>query len=390
MKTKKHIDVITKYFYPVSAGIETNILETYSELVRIGWSVTVHTTSSTLDKQNSLSTTDNIRGIQVMRYQQGIFHFIPKIDYEHTNLICLHNFNIFPHIIIYIHSIVRRIFRMRNPNIFLTPHGGATPEWSTFPFAIKIIKQLYNRIIGRLLINTQSIKVRAISEWEQQALMREGINPKKIILIENGLDIKATLNHDIHATQNIKKIVKSFNKYFVMIGRIAPIKNYETMISALALVPGTAKLVIIGPVQDKNYLQQLTKLSDKLGISDRIIFLGPLHNSDKYYVIMHALALIHLARWESFCNVVHEAKSINQICVVADNTALTSLIKNRVNGFVTPTYDHIKLSKILLSLDNNSAKTVVHKIHGKLNQESFPTWNITANKMHNYYQKIAL
>ena len=39
----KKIHVITKYFYPVAAGIETNILETYSVLVKKGWDVTVHT-----------------------------------------------------------------------------------------------------------------------------------------------------------------------------------------------------------------------------------------------------------------------------------------------------------------------------------------------------------
>ena len=39
--SQKHIDVITKYFVPVVAGIETNILETYSVLVQKGWKVLI-------------------------------------------------------------------------------------------------------------------------------------------------------------------------------------------------------------------------------------------------------------------------------------------------------------------------------------------------------------
>lgn len=39
------IDIVVKYFYPVAAGIETNVLETYSVLVKMGWDVTVHTSN---------------------------------------------------------------------------------------------------------------------------------------------------------------------------------------------------------------------------------------------------------------------------------------------------------------------------------------------------------
>ena len=39
----KRLHVITRYFYPVAAGIETNILETYSILASRGWDITIHT-----------------------------------------------------------------------------------------------------------------------------------------------------------------------------------------------------------------------------------------------------------------------------------------------------------------------------------------------------------
>ena len=44
--TQPHkIDIVVKYFYPVTAGIETNIMETYRFLVENGWDVTLHTLS---------------------------------------------------------------------------------------------------------------------------------------------------------------------------------------------------------------------------------------------------------------------------------------------------------------------------------------------------------
>lgn len=389
MNTAKHIDVITTYFYPVTAGIETNILETYSELVRLGWSVNVHTSASTLDAKNNLASSDSVRGINIIRYRIGVFGYIPVLNFSSSSLICLHNFNVVPHIYIYLFSWLRRIVGLPTPKIFLTPHGGFTPEWQTFPWIARTIKRLYHRYVGLWLINTQTSLVRAISPWEKRALIRQGVNPRRVVLIKNGLDKAASLDHERLANPETKKKVADLGRYFVAVGRIAPIKNYETMIRAVALLPKGTKLAIVGPVQDAAYLERLEGLARSLHISERIKFLGTLHGSDKYYVVRHAICQIHLARWESFCNVVYEAKSLGQICVVADNTALTSLIKNRHDGFVTGTYDVHQLANILGAIQDNAQASHVRNMRATLKRESFPTWEMSAKKMHFYYRTLA-
>lgn len=389
MKHQGHIDVVSKYFYPVTAGIETNILETYSELVQLGWSITVHTTTDTLNTKNTLSASDSIRGISIARYPSHGMGYIPAIDFSSTRLICLHNFNIFPHLGIYLITCIRRLLRLRTPNIFLTPHGGFTPEWPTFPRTIRILKRLYHAFVGRWLINTQTGMVRAISQWERQALMNQGVYAKKIVLIKNGLDKAAVQNHEKRVRSSIKKTVRSLGKYFVAVGRIAPIKNYETMIRAMAKHQNSTKLAIIGPIQDGTYFTHLMEIARSLKIKGRIKFLGTLHGSDKYYVISKARCQIHLARWESFCNVVHEAKSLGQICVVANNTALTSLIYNNINGFVVDTFDDCQLAGILKKIENPITNAQRQKMRDTLKRESYPTWDVSAKMMHTYYKKLA-
>lgn len=388
MNTIKHIDVISKYFYPVTAGIETNILETYSELVRLGWSVTVHTSAGTLNAANTLGESDTIRGITVLRYRTGVLGYFPRISFSSHSLIALHNFNVMPHLYIYLSVLLRRVMGRNAPNIFLTPHGGFTPEWPTFTPVIRFIKQQYHRYIGLWLTNTQTSLIRAISSWEKQELIRAGVDKHKIVLIKNGLDKHAVLNHEKLASPSIKKKTAALGRYFVAVGRIAPIKNYETMIRAMALLPKDTKLVIIGPTQDTVYRDNLMEIARSLGIADQIRFMGTLHGSDKYYVILHALCQIHLARWESFCNVVYEAKSLGQICVVADNTALTSLIEHSVNGFVTETFNAQKLGDILATIRNNRLAPQLRKMRATLKRESFPLWDVSAKKMHGYYKTL--
>ncbi len=388
MKNRRHIDVITKYFYPVTAGIESNIIETYSVLAKMGWSVTVHTTKSTLNEVNILRSNEMNRGIKIMRYPSHYFGFTPIIDYRKTNLICLHNFDIFPHLFILLRATFHQLTSTKSYGIFLTPHGGFTPEWPTFSLLSRVLKWLYHSTFGLIMINQMTDGVRAISNWEKQALAKVCIKSRKIVLIENGLDPSARLPHSSLVSPKIKHLTHDLKTYIISIGRIAPIKNYETIIKAISLIPSKLKLVIIGPVQNEKYRASLEHLARKLSVSDRVIFLGVIRGSDKYYLVTQALLFIHMAKWESFCNVVYEAMSLGKICVVADNTALSSLIKNNKTGISTPTFDSVKLAHILTSIHKGKSTKIIKIIQTNLHTMHFPSWTETAKAMHYTYLQI--
>ena len=144
MKRKKRkIDVVVKYFFPVIAGIETNVLETYSVLAKKGWEVTIHTSKDIYKKKNVLSSEEVIRGLRVRRYPFSGFGFFPDIDWRNADLVCLHNFDIFPHLRIFIHSLVLKIIKKKKFALVLTPHGGFSLDtvWSIFPWWKRIIKR---------------------------------------------------------------------------------------------------------------------------------------------------------------------------------------------------------------------------------------------------------
>lgn len=384
----KNINVITTFFYPVAAGIETNILETYSELVKNGWNITVHTTKNTLTEQNTLSSYEVVRGIKVYRYHKSLLGFVPHIDYQNTSLISLHNFNIFPHLYIYMNSLIHKITMRKNYGIFVVPHGGYTPEWPIFNPLTIFLKQTYHKTIGRFMLNYLSDGIRVISVWEQNELIKVGINPSKITLIPNGLDKEALQNHEKYAISKIKKLAKHWGKYILSMGRVAVIKNYETSIRALAESSTKFKLVIVGPVQSNVYLQELRQLASDLGVGQRVIFAGVMRGSDKYYLVNHATAFLHMAKWESFCNVVYEAMSQHKLCIVADNTALTSLVDNQRTGLTTSTLDDSKLGNLLSQLESGSLDGVISKIGKNLERKDFPTWEITAIEMEKIFNRI--
>lgn len=383
-----HIDVITKYFYPVTAGIETNILETYAVLAQSGWSITIHTTSSTLDEKNILPGREVIRGIQVIRYPEHLFGFSPILDYVGSDMICLHNFNIFPHLTILVKALYHRLIKSKRYGIFLTPHGGFTPEWTMFTPTSRFVKHLYHQTIGLFLLNHVVDGIRAISKWERDELTKFGVHPANIKLIENGLDPVAKLDHAKLSTPKITKLIHQLGKYIIAIGRISPIKNYETIIRAISKIDQEINLVILGPVQDQSYQNSLIKLAHDLGVGKRLHFLGVIKGSDKYYLIQKSLALVHMAQWESFCNVVYEAMSLGKTCIVADNTALSSLVDHRITGIVTPTYNSDKLAKAIKQFTSNTKTSLRKVILTNLRVKNFPIWNETAMKMDTTYRSI--
>jgi glycosyltransferase involved in cell wall biosynthesis len=386
---KKHIDVIVKYFTPVAAGIETNVLETYSVLAKLGWDITIHTSTDTLTKKDVLNKTDELRGLRIVRYKYSRFGYFPKIDWENTSLVCLHNFNV-SHINVILYSGLLKILGRKKFALIVTPHGGFNPEWSIYPVFMRIAKQTYHYSIGTILINLFVDKMRAVSEWERNEIIKKGVKQEKVITISNGLEQEAYLDVDKNASAEIKEKVKGFGRYLIQIGRVYVIKNYETTIRALPSIPKDVKFIIAGPTQDNdNYLEGLQKLAKDLGVYERVIFMGVIRGIDKYYLIKHAQAMVHMALWESYCNVVHEGLSQGLVCIVANNTALPLLIKDRKNGYLVETRDSKTLAdsiNYVLSHQNSKDIELIKKNSKDLGLQD--SWESVAGRMNILYNKL--
>lgn len=383
------VQVITKYFLPVTAGIETNILETYSILRKIGWEVILHTTQDTLTEKNVLPKKDTIRGIPVNRYPFGWYGFLPSIDWDSSGVIALHNFNIVPHFYILMYSLFLKVIGRKKFKLVLIPHGGFNPEWSIFPKLVAGFKKFYHYTIGVFLINATVDVMRAVSEWERQEIFKKGVKKDIVYTITNGIESEAYTNVDMLASKQIKEKVKKFGRYIIQIGRIYPIKNYEITIRALPKIPSDIRFVIAGPIQeDEKYLDFLKKLIRDLHVEDRVIFLGIIRGVDKYYLIKYAQMMVHMAKYESFCNVVHEGMSQGLVCIVANNTALPLLIRDGVNGYCLETYDQESLAEKINFVLKNKNSSFIKDIEKRNRETGLETsWENVAKKLDVLYKK---
>ncbi len=391
MAVRKVVQVIEKYFFPVTAGIEVNMHETYKVLAREGWDVTFHTSKDTLTEKNILPDSEVISGMSVRRYLYGKFGYFPTLDWDRSDLICLHNFNVFPHFWVLAYTLFRKLIGKKYYRLVLTPHGGFTPEWSVFPVFARFVKYIYHFTIGTLLINLVVDGVRAVSEWERDQIISKGVDRKKVVVIENGLEDEAFEDLEDKASESIKEKVNSLGRYILQIGRVYPIKNYETVIKSLPNIPADIKYVIAGPVElnsHAGYMEKLKVLIKELGLQDRVVFIGVIKGVDKYYLIKNAVLMVHMAVWESFCNVVHEGMSQGLVCIVANNTALPYLIKDGINGYLINTFDYkslaAKINQVLEGMSSENIKAIRENAF-KFGRNN--TWSDVAHRMGDFYLK---
>ncbi len=382
-----HIDVIVKYFYPVAAGIETNILETYGVLVEQGWTVTVHTSKDTLTEKNHLADTETLRGIGIKRYPYRWWSFWPRIDWQKTNLVCMHNFNVIPHAFIMVYAAFLKLIGRKHFALMLTPHGGFNPEWSIFSKPVAFVKKTYHYTLGVLLINMAVDGVRAVSEWEHREIASKRVQNDRIITISNGIEDEAYGDVEGQASEEIKRRVSGFGRYVIQIGRIYMIKNYEAVVRAFLRLPADLKFVIVGPVGDRAYETNLKRMIAELGLADRVIFMGVVRGVDKYYLIKKAEMMAHMALWESYCNVVHEGLSQGLVCIVSNVYALPYLVKDGVNGYcLNPHDDRALAEKISFVLEHKNDSAIVEMKKRNRAYGLADSWRSVASRMEDFYK----
>src|SRR5690606_18268576 len=107
-------------------------------------------------------------------------------------------------------------------------------------------------------------KIIAVSEADRQiALTRRIASPEKIVTIHNGMPNTPGALADREGEKCVR---------LLMIGRLSPQKDHETLFRALAHISDAEwSLSLIG---DGPCMNDLVNLSDHLGISERVEFLG--------------------------------------------------------------------------------------------------------------------
>ncbi len=204
----------------------------------------------------------------------------------------------------------------------------------------------------------------AISESVKRSLLEVMDTPEqKISIIYNAVDLRGFPYKERKYSADVCELI--------YVGRLVPQKGVQITLHALAQVDDKDRfrLRIVG---DGDYRDELVRLADELGITDRVEFLGS--RRDVPELLNSADVFIHMPVWaEGFGIAVAEAMSAGCICVCAANGAMPELITDGEDGFLVGIEDTAALAIVLNRISLMSAdekKTLAVAAHNKAKQFS--------------------
>ncbi|MBM3206796.1 glycosyltransferase family 4 protein [Candidatus Pacearchaeota archaeon] len=186
-----------------------------------------------------------------------------------------------------------------------------------------------------------------IAHWEEPYLEKLGVPKEKLTYLPNGIDTAFFS----------KTKTGSGNDALLFLGRIAPIKQIETVLEALSSLPLSKRIpfTIVGP-GELSYTTHLRSLISKLGLSDMVTL------TDTSYTATEARTWLDSHRYfilpsksEGMPQALVEAMARGRVVIGSNNSGNTELIQSEQNGFLYTNGDTLALASLLTTLPLSSS-----------------------------------
>lgn len=194
----------------------------------------------------------------------------------------------------------------------------------------------------------------AISESVKEDLIKLGIEPSKISVVYEGIDLDE-YQPDGDAVTHRRKLGLNSGEHTVGIsGCLVDWKGHPVFLKAMEKVfmevPNCKALVIGGtPDGSPGYRNELMKMAEDLNISDKVVFTG--HRSNVAPLLGLLDIVVHASTLpEPFGRVIIEAMAMKRLVIASRAGGPTKIIENRKNGFLTTPGDAPELASVIIRL----------------------------------------
>ncbi|SHM58478.1 Glycosyltransferase involved in cell wall bisynthesis [Caldanaerovirga acetigignens] len=247
-----------------------------------------------------------------------------------------------------------------------------TRHWMGKKSEMGIFRPLINRIFYQLLTD----RVIAVSRAVKVSLMEIGVPAWLIKTVYNGIDVP-------NISGNCGKLRKELNMperipLIGMIGRLVPEKGHEYAIRAMPEVLKKfhdTRLVLVGDGPFRPYLEDLC---GKVGVKDKVVFLGFRKDVEEIAIDFDVILMPSLS--EGLPLALLESMALGKPVVASEAGGIPEIIKDGENGVLVPPKDEgalaEKIIRLLTSnemrekLGENARQTVLSKFTAKIMAEN--------------------
>lgn len=195
-------------------------------------------------------------------------------------------------------------------------------------------------IIRQILIRASAVV--CVSEDLARKVLRLGVPTYKVHHIPNGVDVKKFRPVDKIKSRKMLGM-GHIKKMLITVGNLIPIKAYDQVIKALSNMPSDISLVMVGQGHDRRMLKNLVS---KLGLEERVLFVGRVGHEDLHLYYSAADFLIISSHSEGWPTVIFEAfacglpvlaNDVGGIQEAITSTSLGLVMENNHSGTIAET-----------------------------------------------------
>lgn len=232
---------------------------------------------------------------------------------------------------------------------------------------------VYDNFVGRKILNKYS-KIFTITKWEEPSLKKLGVEENKMIYIPNGIPEEFF---------KIKILKNRIQNKILFFGRIAPIKDIDTLIRAFKICSEKNKnlsLDFVGPIEE-DYGERIKSLVGELNLGKKITFHNPVYGlKEKIKVIDSCNVFVLPSKREAMPQALIEVMSREKIVISSKTEGGKEIIQDNENGYLFEIGNEKQLAeKIILAFEKNKLNEKIKK-NARNSVKQF-SWNILADKI---------
>lgn len=182
-----------------------------------------------------------------------------------------------------------------------------------------------------------------------------------------------------HPPQNVELFYcEDENDYFFFPSRLTTIKRQELVIEALIKTNNPVKVMFAGKPDNNAYADHLLNLAEKLGVMNRVIFLGGISEEEKIKFYARAIGVIYPPLDEDYGYVTLEAMLASKpVITCTDSGGPLEFVQHQKTGLITePTPKALTVAMDQLWENRRWAKAL-----GKAGRDHYEDLDITWSKV---------
>ena len=222
--------------------------------------------------------------------------------------------------------------------------------------------------------------VHVTADLEATELGALGLPTPPVARIPNGVDFP-----DTYPPLEAGPFAALKRPYALFLSRISWKKGLDRLIAAWARVPDV-ELIIAGN-DDENYLPTLRELAASHGVADRVRFIGPVSDTDKWALYENASVFVLPSYSENFGNVVAEAMAAGCPVIVSPEVGIAGLVRAGECGIVTAC-DPPELAAAINALLADTAQGREFARRARIVARERLSWAGVAAEMEQFYRGV--